>query len=261
MAQSQYLKRCVLTVTHLLERCVNAKPLVMLFAGGTAGKIFGWDISVLLFDYIEEYCEMSLTKKSYIVTGPPKEPNGYIQVDWPTEEMAIHNRGKDSMNVTHVHAKDVVTSDDIQEPVINSHAKENMTKEKIQKHVTDRHANDDVTKTYVSNVVLEAECQEVVTGATSETDRSKLRDILDIDEEVNVSFHDQKYPGKDSTLASCSSAIYQMLNTMCEDPAEFSCVPLMQCFLPSPSYEFNAHQSGVNAIVLVKMQGKMTVRS
>ncbi|XP_067037076.1 tRNA (34-2'-O)-methyltransferase regulator WDR6-like isoform X3 [Acropora muricata] len=67
LAQSQYLKRCVLTINHLifLER---QRPMVILFAGNTAGKIHCWDIAALLFNSVEERCNL-LSSLSNIPPG------------------------------------------------------------------------------------------------------------------------------------------------------------------------------------------------
>ena len=67
LAQSQYLKRCVLTINHLifLER---QRPMVILFAGNTAGKIHCWDITALLFNSVEERCNL-LSSLSNIPPG------------------------------------------------------------------------------------------------------------------------------------------------------------------------------------------------
>lgn len=67
LAQSQYLKRCVLTINHLifLER---QRPMVFLFAGNTAGKIHCWDITALLFNIVEERCNL-LSSLSNITPG------------------------------------------------------------------------------------------------------------------------------------------------------------------------------------------------
>ena len=67
LSQSQYLKRCVLTINHLifLER---QRPMVILFAGNTAGKIHCWDITALLFNSVEERCNL-LSSLSNITPG------------------------------------------------------------------------------------------------------------------------------------------------------------------------------------------------
>ena len=57
LAQSQSLKRCVLTVNHVIL-LVRQRPMVILFAGNTAGKIHCWDITALLFNNVEERCNL-----------------------------------------------------------------------------------------------------------------------------------------------------------------------------------------------------------
>ena len=53
MAQSQYLKRCVLTVDHVIHQATNEKPQLLVIAGDTAGKISMWNITPEVKRYLE----------------------------------------------------------------------------------------------------------------------------------------------------------------------------------------------------------------
>ena len=50
------------------------------------------------------------------------------------------------------------------------------------------------------------------------------------------------------------------LNATLVGQSDFSCLPLVPVFLGLPTHVFHAHQSGVNAISLVKSDGKMKER-
>ena len=242
LAQSQYLKRCVLTVTHVIDFRTSGKPLVMLFAGDTAGRISCWDVTTLLLNHVKEYCDLICGEYRLLKDVSDRESGNQVAVGKRTVykvdtseksilEGNIHLEKYDTAlkSVTHRHVKESVTTDSVT-AINNQDKSENESATSPEDCLTD--TTESVNFAVIDHLTVKQDAanrneQTAITSKTPDPTSLSLNDRDD--EDCNAEFVEQ---------------------------SDFSCLPLVPVFLQVPTHVFQAHQSGVNAISLVKSQGK-----
>lgn len=268
LAQSQYLKRCVLTVSHVIDFRTSDKPLVMLFAGDTAGKISCWDVTALLLNHIREHCICGEDK--LITNKSEKESGDHTTV----QTLAVHDEETVNKASGRKRFEGDVSSercDRAQESVTAWHAEENVTADSVK---AVEHAKNSDTKTSSHWCCKDGVAQDCVTGGcqASEsvtntekhlTERTKFADVNPLAANQDPFHCGQEVLNvantKEQTAITCETPDLtdpddQEFSAM--DQSDFSCLPLVPVFLDLPAHVFDAHQSGVNAISLVKTQGR-----
>lgn len=261
LSQSHYLKRCVLTISHVIDVCTSGKPLVMLFAGDTAGKISCWDITSLLLNHIRECCDLTCKEDRLMKL---QAGNDEETVDKEDKKTALQGHVSLEKCATSVES---VTAWDSEDNVASNSEKQVEHEKNSDANILSRGCwKGEVAK----DCVTDCHVNESVTNAVKHlTERTGKAFDLDPVEEIQDPF----FSGQDvfnETNTNEQTAIMneklgqtrstdqdeQGANAMLVDQSDFSCLPLVPVFLDLPMHVFQAHQSGVNAIALVKTQGK-----
>lgn len=279
MAQSQYLKRCVLTVNHVTDCLASDRPLVMLFAGDTAGKISCWDVTALLLRHIKDCYDLSCEDEEFLSTETEDESSGDVAVEKLTvneEKTAFKPKEKEAAYQGDVSSRN---RDIGVESVTAPNAEENSftvnnSKVNISSNIF---CKDGVTEDCVTeNCVASSDTCDVINAVVAEkqrnerTESSKFSDVRPSAENEDLLHSKQQdlenvtYTNEPTVVGcekpnQCSLKELQgnlTLNTKCEEQSDFSCLPLGRDFLTPPIHVFDAHQSGVNGIALTRTQGK-----
>ena len=238
VAQSQYLQRCVLTVSHVIDFLAGDRPLVMLFAGDTAGRISCWDVTFLLLSHIRQCCKSSI-------------------------EYGVENLHTTLESVTVCHSEESVTTD-------RSKAVEDDQNSNTEKISSKSCNNGGLTVGYMTDLEEDENMVDVMVNSLCEkhTEKTESKKFVDDQPLAGKGYVSHFAPARDAKenavsydTSNQSTPLTEMkdnqtLNTTFKDQSDFSCLPLACTFLAPPSHMFDAHQSGVNAISLVKMKGK-----
>lgn len=260
LAQSLYLKRCVLTISHVIDFCTSGSPLVMMFAGDTAGKISCWDITSLLCSHIREHCDSTSVEDTIMTNTMNSEKETLPAGDSLVEnkrETVDNNEGEKTVLDGHVS----VEKNDTSQPRMAALSSESCVTTDIyvssrgswkegvlEDCVTDCNVSESVTvatkqQTEETNVIVDtgpsAQNQDSVNFGQEVLHEAISNDLISIGSEMpgQISVTDQNGEELNATLVGQS---------------DFSCLPLVPVFLGLPTHVFHAHQSGVNAISLVK---------
>ena len=239
LAQSQYLNRCVLTVNHVIDFRTSGKPLVMLLAGDTAGRISCWDVTTLLLNHVREYCDFTCGEYRSMKNLSDRETGEQIAVEKRT------NCEKDTVNKSS--EKSVLEG--------------NISLEKCDtalKSVTPCHVKESVTATKHQD---NNENEAVTNSEDCLTDTAELENFADINhltvkQDVTNRNEQTAITSETQVQSSLNGRDEKEMNVKFVEQSDFSCLPLVPVFLDVPTHVFQAHQSGVNAISLVKSQGK-----
>lgn len=239
LAQSQYLNRCVLTVNHVIDFRTSGKPLVMLLAGDTAGRISCWDVTTLLLNHVREYCDFTCGEYRSMKNLSDRETGEQIAVEKRT------NCEKDTVNKSS--EKSVLEG--------------NISLEKCDtalKSVTPCHVKESVTATKHQD---NNENEAVTNSEDCLTDTAELENFADINhltvkQDVTNRNEQTAITSETQVQSSLNGRDEKEMNVKFVEQSDFSCLPLVPVFLDGPTHVFQAHQSGVNAISLVKSQGK-----
>ena len=247
----------------------------MLFAGDTAGKISCWDITTLLLNHIREYCELTSEEHRSMTNILEKESvyQTAVESHEGNDEETVDKEGKKTVLEGLVSLEkcatsvESVTAWDSQDNVATNSEKEVEHEKNSDANILSRGcwtgevAKDCVTDCHVN--------ESVINAVKHLTERTGKAFDLDPVEEIQDPF----FSGQDvfnETNTNEKTAIMneklgqtrltdqdeQGANAMLVDQSDFSCLPLVPVFLDLPMHVFQAHQSGVNAIALVKTQGK-----
>lgn len=255
LAQSHYLKRCVLTVNHVTDFLESGRPLVILFAGDTAGKISCWDVTALLLNHIKEHCDLTSEEGELVTKVSRSEFMKGIEVAKLT---AQDEKPGNKPSEKRLCEEDVssITCETAPESAPSCHAQENLTTVYSNKvKCLKSGAVDCGADCNVSNVEINTEAQR--------TERTENEFQLHSEERILRKAAD----GEEHTAVACETPVQSSVNenhdnetfsTLCEKQSNFSCLPLVRIFLDPPTHVFQAHQSGVNAVSLTKTQGKTT---
>ena len=258
----------MLTISHVVDFCTSGSPLVMMFAGDTAGKISCWDITSLLCNHITEHCD-SMSVEDTIVTNTmnsEKEtlPAGDSLVE-NKRETVDNNEGEKQVLDGHVSVEKNYTSQPTMAALssescvttdINVSSRGCWKEGVLEDCLTDCNVSESVTvadkqQTEETNVIVDtgpsAQNQDSVNFVQEVLNEAISNDLISIGSEIpgQISVTDQNGEELNATLVGQS---------------DFSCLPLVPVFLGLPTHVFHAHQSGVNAISLVKNDGKMKER-
>ena len=133
------------------------------------------------------------------------------------------------------------------------------------KRVTPRHVKESVTTDSVMGIKNQDKSEnESVTNPegcltdTAESEKFAVNDHLTVKQGVTnrneLTAITSETP--DPRSLSLNDRDNQEFDAEFVEQSDFSCLPLVPVFLQVPTHVFQAHQSGVNAISLVKSQGK-----
>lgn len=237
----------------------------MLFAGDTAGRISCWDVTTLLMNHVKEYCDLICGEKELLKNISYKGSGNLVAVETQAvceEETLIKTSEKSVLkgnvslekcdtavkSVTPRHVKANVTTDS--ETAIK-HEDNSDTKTSSYICCQDRVTQDFVTDCHVSVSVTNPEgC------LTDSRESEKFADIdhLTVEQDV-ANRNEHTITSEKPAQSSLNDQDEQEFNAEFVKQSDFSCLPLVPVFLDDPTHVFVAHQSGVNAVSLVKSQG------
>lgn len=251
----------------MIDFLTSGRPLVMLFAGDTAGRISCWDVTTLLLNHIIEYCdficgEYRLMKnvsdresgkqaavKTLAVCGE-ETANKSSEKSVLEGNVSLENCDTALKSVTPRHVKENVTTDSA---IAIKHKDSSDAKTSSCRWCTDRVTQDFVTDCHVSERVTNAE--DCLTD-TAESDKFADIDHLTVKQDVANRNEQTTITCDAPDQSSLNDGDDQEFNAKFVEQSDFSCLPLVPVFLDVPTHVFEAHQSGVNAVSLVKSQGK-----
>ena len=244
LAQSQYLKRCVLTVSHVVDFRTSGRPLVMLFAGDTAGRISCWDVTTLLVNHVKEYCDFICGEYRLMKNVSDRESGNQVAVEKRTV---------------------------FQVDIVNKSSEKSVLEGKISiekcdtapKSVTPCHVRESVTTDGVTAKKHQDNSENESVGCltdTAESEKFAVIDHLTLTQDVANRNEQTSITSKTPDQSSLHGRDDQEFNAEFVEQTDFSCLPLVPVFLDVPTHVFQAHQSGVNAISLVKSEGKTFLR-
>lgn len=248
LAQSQYLKRCVLTVSHVIDFRTSGKPLVMLFAGDTAGRISCWDVTELLLNHVKEYYDFICGEYGLMKNVSGKECGNQVAAEKRTvcEADTVNKSSEKSILGGNIYlekydtALNNVTSRDVKESVTT----DSVTAMNNQ----DKSENESVTN------------PDGCLTDTTESEKFAVIDHLTVKQDAGNRNEQTAITSETTDQTSLNDGDDQEFNTEFVEQSDFSCLPLVPVFLKVPTHVFQAHQSGVNAISLVKSQGKTELK-
>lgn len=226
--------------------------LVMMFAGDTAGKISCWDVTELLMNHIREHCDLKCGQDKPMKNKSEQESGNRAVVETPTVD-------KSSEKTVLYGDISLEKCDTALESVTACHMKENVTTEQHEDN-SDASSHSCCKGGVAQDVVTGCHANERVTSVDKFTDPlAGNQDPLHSGPEVlNVACTSEQTAGTSGTpsQSSLKDGDDQELDGKFVEQSDFSCLPLVPVFLDLPTHVFEAHQSGVNAISLVKTQGK-----
>lgn len=255
LAQSQYLKRCVLTVSHVIGFRTSGRPLVMLFAGDTAGRISCWDVTTLLMNHVQEYCDLICGENKLLKNVSYKASGNQVAV----ETQAVY--GEETLN------KKSVLEDNVSLEKCDTAVKANVTTDSVTatKHEDNSYTKtssyiccqDRVTQDFVTDCHVNESVTNPVGCLTDSAESEKFADIdhLTVEQDV-ANRNEHTITSEKPDQSSLNDRDEQEFNAEFVKQSDFSCLPLVPVFFDDPTHVFVAHQSGVNAVSLVKSQGK-----
>ena len=252
----------MLTISHVIDFCTSVSPLVMMFAGDTAGKISCWDITSLLCNQIREHCDLTSVEDSIMTNTMNSEKETRTAGDSLVEnkrETVDNNEGEKTVLDGYVSVEKNDTSHWNSESCVTTDihvSSRGCWKGVLEDCVTDCNVSESVTvanrqRTEETNAIVDtgpsAQSQDSVNFGQDVLNEAISSDLISIGSEMpgQISVTDQNGEELNATLVGQS---------------DFSCLPLVPVFLGLPTHVFHAHQSGVNAISLVKNDGKMKER-
>lgn len=216
----------------------------MLFAGDTAGKISCWDVTSLLWNYIREHCKLTGEEDKLAKSKSELGSSNHLGV-----ETLARNDGETSSKESE--KTDLESSSSLEmfdrtlESMASRHVKENFTEDSIK---VIEHEDDSGAMPYVNESVT--------------NDDNSLADnrgpLLSGQTDLKVAYThvETSIISETPPRSGLNDEDDQELNGKLADQIDFSCLPLVPVFLDLPTHVFKAHQSGINAISLVKTQGK-----
>ena len=103
LAQSEYLKRCVLSVQCVIHHDPGNRAHLVLFAGDTAGKVTVWDVTQHVLEYIKETCEMNAEGEENVTSRVENDMKGKPRDCLRRDEYIFANCVDDTLNKIHLH--------------------------------------------------------------------------------------------------------------------------------------------------------------
>ena len=211
----------------------------MLLAGDTAGRISCWDVTNLLLNHVREYCNFIWGEYRFMKNVSDRESGNQIDVEKRSDsEVDTVNKSSDKSVL-----EDSVSlgkCDTALKSVTPRQVKESVTAIKHQ----DNSENDSVTNS------------EGCLTDTAELEKCAVIDDLRVKQDVANMNEQTAITSETPDQSSLNGRDDKELNVEFVEQSDFSCLPLVPVFLDVPTHVFEAHQSGVNAISLVKSQGE-----
>ena len=228
----------------MIDFRTSGRPLVMLFAGDTAGRISCWDVTTLLLNYVKEYC--------YFICGE------YRLMKNVSDRESCNQVAVEKRTVCEVDAGNKSSEKSVLEGNVSWEKCDTALKNVIPRHVKESVTTDSVT---VIKHQDNSENESVTFREGSLTDTAESETFASIDHltvEQDVANRNEQTAITNETPgpSSLNDRDDQQFNAEFVEQSDFSCLPLVPGFLDFPAHVFQAHQSGVNAISLVRYQGK-----
>lgn len=253
----------------------------MMFAGDTAGRISCWDITTLLLSHIRECC--TPINEQVETFRNVTESEASIECDVENLEVdrrnVINKSSEKNTFEASVSSENGDTSHTASESVTSFSSEERLTTDSL-KAAENAEQNGNFSSGKCSEVVFKEENLadfEADVNASSEmancgrveqrtekTDSKNLANIQTLTGDevsetdkkenavVNVAFVVPQNQPRSTQLQDDPT-----LDSEFKEQSDFSCLPLVQTFLPPPTHVFKCHQSGVNALSLANINGKL----
>ena len=253
----------------------------MMFAGDTAGRISCWDITTLLLSHIRECC--TPINEQVETFGNVTESEASIECDVENLEVdrgnVINKSSEKNTFEASVSSENGDKSHTTSESVTSFSSEERLTTDSL-KAAENAEQNGNFSSGKCSEVVFKEENLadfEADVNASSEmancgrveqrtekTDSKNLAyiqtltgdEVSETDKKenavVNVAFVVPQNQPRSTQLQDNPT-----LDSEFKEQSDFSCLPLVQTFLPPPTHVFKCHQSGVNALSLANINGKL----
>ena len=212
----------------------------MLFAGDTAGRISCWDVTTLLLNHVKEYCDFIRGEYRLMKNVSDRESANQVAVEKRT--VCEEDTSEKSILEGNIYLEKYDTS---LKSVTPRHVKESVTTDSVIKN-QDKSENESISN------------PEGCVTDTAESEKCAVIDHLTVKQDVTNRNEQTAITSEtpDPTSLSLNDRDDEECNAEFVEQSDFSCLPLVQVFLQVPTHVFQAHQSGVNAISLVKSQGK-----
>lgn len=235
----------------------------MLFAGDTAGRISCWDVTTLLMNRVKEYCDLICGENKLLKNVSYKASGNQVAVETQTVY------GEETLNKKSVLEDNVSLEkcDTAVKSVTPRHVKANVTTDSVTaiKHEDNSYtktssyicSQDRVTQDFVTDCHVNESVTNPVGCLTDSAEWEKFADIdhLTVEQDV-ANRNEHTITSEKPDQSSLNDRDEQEFNAEFVKQSDFSCLPLVPVFLGDPTHVFVAHQSGVNAVSLVKSQGK-----
>ena len=253
----------------------------MMFAGDTAGRISCWDITTLLLSHIRECCTPINEQVEKFRNVTESEAN--IECDVENLEVdrgnVMNKASEKNTFEASVSSENGGTSRTTSESVTPFSSEERLTIDSL-KAAENAEQNGNFASGKCSEVVFKEENLahfEADVNASSEmancgrveqrTEKTDSKNLANIQTSTKdeVSETDMKENAVVNVTfvaprnQPCSTQLQDnpTLDSEFKEQSDFSCLPLVQTFLPPPIHVFKCHQSGVNALSLVNINGKL----
>ena len=216
----------------------------MLFAGDTAGKISCWDVTSLLWNYTKEHCKLTGEEDKTVKNKSDKGSSN----DFGVETLASNDdetSNKESEKTVLESSASVEMFDRTLESIASQHVTESCTEDSIK---VVEHEDNSGAMPYVNESVTNDD------NSLAENRGPLLSGQMDL--KVAYTNVETSIISETPPQSGLNDEDDQELNGKLADRIDFSCLPLVPVFLDLPTHVFKAHQSGVNAISVVKTQGK-----
>lgn len=253
----------------------------MMFAGDTAGRISCWDVTTLLLSHIRECC--TPVNEQVETFRNVTESEARIECDVENLEVdrgnVINKSSEKNTFEASVSSENGDTSHTTTESVTPFSSEERFTIDSL-KVAENAEQNGNFSSGKFSEVVFKEEnladfepdvnassemanCGRVE-QRTEKTDSKNLANIQTLTGDevsetdtrenavVNVAFVVPQNQPRTTQLQDNPT-----LDSEFKEQNDFSCLPLVPTFLPPPIHVFKCHQSGVNALSLATIKGKL----
>lgn len=253
----------------------------MMFAGDTAGRISCWDITTLLLSHIRECC--APINEQVETFRNVTESDASIEYDVENLEVdsgnVINKSSEKNTFEAGVLSENGDTSHTTSETVTPFSSEERLTTDSL-KAAENAEQNGNFSSGKCSEVVFKednladfeadvnaspemASCGRVE-QRTEKTDSKNLANIqTSTKDEVSETDTKENAVVNVAFVAPrnqpCSTQLQDnpTLDSEFKEQSDFSCLPLVQTFLPPPIHVFKCHQSGVNALSLTNVSGEL----
>lgn len=247
----------------------------MMFAGDTAGRISCWDITTLLLGHIRECC----TSINEQVEKFRNVTESEASIKYDVENLEVDGEKVINKSIEKNTFEASVSSENGKTSHSTSESEEGGTTDSL-KAAENAEQNGNFSSGKCSEVAFEEEnltdfeadvntstemanCGRVEQRTVKKDSKNLANiqtstgdEVLETDTKenavVNVAFVAPQNQPRSTQLQDNPT-----LDSEFKKQSDFSCLPLVQTFLPSPIHVFKCHQSGVNALSLANINGKL----